>query len=401
MTTGRGPKWPKAIFVCIFCLAVLGGGGALLMRHPEAQQQPRSTESQAARPQGSPTVPVSVVKVERKDVPVWLRGLGTVQALNVVQVRTRVDGTLQEVAVTEGQEVKKGDLLAVIDPRPYRALLDVAIARRKQDLAALENAKTELTRYTALAQKEIASRQKLDNVQMQVNQLTAGLTANDALIAAAELNLTFCYITAPFDGRVGLRSVDPGNVVRAAEATSMFTLTQIRPIGATFTLPQNTLPAVQQAMGRGALPVFAYASDDTRELDHGTLLTIDNAIDTATGTIRLKATFPNANNQLWPGQFVNLRLLVSTEPGALVVPSSAVQHGPAGQFVYVVKPDQTVSRQDVELRRDDGRQAVVARGLDEGQIVVTDGQSRLTSGSRVAARDGGKPQSSAPVKAGS
>ena len=154
-------------------------------------------------------------------------------------------------------------------------------------------------------------------------------------------------------------------------------------------------------MGRGALPVFAYASDDTRELDHGTLLTIDNAIDTATGTIRLKATFPNANNQLWPGQFVNLRLLVSTEPGALVVPSSAVQHGPAGQFVYVVKPDQTVSRQDVELRRDDGRQAVVARGLDEGQIVVTDGQSRLTSGSRVAARDGGKPQSSAPVKAGS
>ncbi|MGE4047400.1 MAG: efflux RND transporter periplasmic adaptor subunit [Acetobacteraceae bacterium] len=377
-------------------LAIAAGGGALLIRHPEAQQAPQASQP---RPAG-PIVPVSVSKVERQDVPVWLRGLGTIQPTNAVQIRSRVDGALQDVVVTEGQDVRTGDLLAVIDPRPYQALLDVAVARGKQDQAALDNARSDLARYTMLAQKEIASRQKLESIQMQVSQLTAARGANEALIAAAQLNLTFCYIRAPFDGRVGLRLVDPGNLVRAAEATPMFSLVQIQPIAATFTLPQAMLPALQAAMDRGTLPVVAFSADDKTELDRGTLVTIDNAIDVATGTIKLKATFPNAGNRLWPGQFVNLQVLVGTDDGALVIPTAAVQHGPAGQYVYVVKPDSTVARQPVEVSRDNGRFALIAKGLDEGQTVVVDGQSRLQSGSRVAANDGGSARDSRAAKTG-
>jgi len=326
--------------------------------------------------------------------------LGTIQPFQSVQVRTRVDGVLQEVAVSEGQEVKKGDLLAVIDGRPYRALLDAAIARKKQDEAALENAKSDLVRYTALAQKEIASRQKLDAVTMQVNQLVAALAADQALIASAELNLSFCYITAPFDARIGLRTIDPGNVVRAAEATPLFNLVQIRPISATFTVPQDHLPAIQDAMAKGPLAVQAWSSDDKSMLETGTLLTVDNAIDPASGTIRLKATFANEKNRLWPGQFVNLRLHVSTDMAALVLPSAAIQHGPSGLYVYVVKPDSTVVRQDVDISRDDGRVVVVTKGLDEGQIVVRDGQSRLRSGSRVAANEPGRGNPAQPPRTG-
>lgn len=354
---------------------------------------------QAPAPAG-PIIPVTVTPVMRQDVPIWLRSLGTVQPFQAVQVRTRVDGTLLEVSVTEGQEVKKGDLLAVIDPRPFRALLDVAQARRKQDLAELENARGELARYTSLAQKEIASRQKLDTVTMQVARLTAALAGNEAMINSAELNLEFCYIRAPFDARVGLRSVDPGNVVRAAEAAPMFSLVQIRPISATFTVPQDNLPRIQDAMAAGPLAVAAYSSDDKTELDRGTLLTVDNTIDGATGTIKLKATFPNERNRLWPGQFVHLRLLVETARDAITLPSAAVQHGQIGQYVYVVKPDSTVSRQVVETVRDDGVLTIISKGLTEGQIVVRDGQSRLRAGSRIAANDPSRPNTPQAAKSG-
>lgn len=354
---------------------------------------------QAPAPAG-PIIPVTVTPVMRQDVPIWLRSLGTVQPFQAVQVRTRVDGTLLEVSVTEGQEVKKGDLLAVIDPRPFRALLEVAQARRKQDLAELENARGELARYTSLAQKEIASRQKLDTVTMQVARLTAALAGNEAMINSAELNLEFCYIRAPFDARVGLRSVDPGNVVRAAEAAPMFSLVQIRPISATFTVPQDNLPRIQDAMAAGPLAVAAYSSDDKTELDRGTLLTVDNTIDGATGTIKLKATFPNERNRLWPGQFVHLRLLVETARDAITLPSAAVQHGQIGQYVYVVKPDSTVSRQVVETVRDDGVLTIISKGLTEGQIVVRDGQSRLRAGSRIAANDPSRPNTPQAAKSG-
>jgi multidrug efflux system membrane fusion protein len=396
MAPGAEPKSsrirPAWVAIALIGVVVAIGIDLLPTHQTAAQQQPG--------PAGPGAVPVSVAKVERQDAPIWLRGLGSVQALNTVQVRTRVDGTLQEVAVTEGQEVKKGDLLAVIDPRPYRAQLDAAIARRNQDQATLENARADLQRYTMLAQNEIASRQKLDSVKMLVNQTNAAIAADEALVAAADLNLAFCFITAPFDGRVGLRSVDPGNVVRAAEATPLFTLSQIHPIAATFTLPQDVLPTVQEAMGRGRLPVAAYGSDDRNLLDQGALLTLDNAIDAGTGTIRLKASFPNDGNRLWPGQFVNVRLLVGTDAAALTVPTAAVQHGPNGQFVFIVKPDQIVAKQDVVLLRDDGRVAVIAKGLDEGQTVVTDGQSRLTVGSRVAISDGSSRTTPATDQAG-
>ncbi len=398
MADRRVLTWPRVVLVVVACIGTAAFFGVLPIGHPEAQEAP-AQQRPAAAPAG-PIVPVSVTNVARMDVPILLRGLGTVQSMNAVQLRSRVDGLLQEVAVTEGQEVKKGDLLAVIDPRPFKALLEVALARRKQDLAALDNARTELVRYTTLAQREIASKQKLDTVQMQVNQLTAALGANDALIAAAELNVTFCYIVAPFDARVGLRLVDPGNVVRAAEATPMFALTQIRPIAATFTLPQTVLPAVQEAMAKGKLPVVAFGSDDRTELDRGSLLTIDNAIDIATGTIKLKAAFPNGQDRLWPGQFVNLRMQVGTDQGALVVPTAAVQYGPTGQYVYIVKPDLTVVRQTVEVTRDNGKITLISKGLDEGQTIVTDGQSRLRTGTRVAVSDGNKAPSSAARKAG-
>lgn len=392
MVSGLVLTCRRVIHATVLTVAALA---ALVPSLAPAQQAPA-----AAPPPAGPIIPVTVTPVTRQDVPIWLRSLGTIQPFQAVQVRSRVDGTLLEVSVTEGQEVKKGDLLAVIDPRPFRALLEVALARRKQDLAELDNARSDLARYTSLAQKEIASRQKLDTVTMQVARLTAALAGNEALINSAELNLEFCYIRAPFDARVGLRSVDPGNVVRAAEAAPMFSLVQIRPISATFTVPQDNLPRIQEAMAAVPLAVAAYSSDDKTELDRGTLLTVDNTIDGATGTIKLKATFPNEKNRLWPGQFVHLRLLVETAKDAITLPSAAVQHGQVGQYVYVVKPDSTVARQIVETTRDDGVLTIISKGLTEGQIVVRDGQSRLRSGSRIAANDPSRPNTPQTAKSG-
>lgn len=346
---------------------------------------PSATASPATPPASGPTgVPVSVAPVQRKDVPIWLRGLGLVQAFNAVQLRSRVDGTLTQVPVTEGQEVKQGDLLAVIDPRPYQAALDAALAKKQQDEAQIATAQSDLARYTTLAKEEVASRQKLEVVAALTKQLRAAIVGDEAQIEAAQLNLSFCYITAPFDGRVGLRTVDPGNLVRAAEATSIMTVAQLRPISVTFALPQDNLPAIAEAMANGKLPVLASSSDDKAELDRGTLLTVDNAIDPATGTIKVKATFPNPQNKLWPGQFVNVRLLIGTDKGVLTVPTAAVQHGPGNLYVYAIKPDGVVARQIVRQLRDDGTVAVLADGVEEGQQVVTDGQSRLQAGSRVA-----------------
>ena len=344
-------------------------------------------------------MPVSVALVVRRDVPIILRGLGTVQALQSVQLRSRVDGTLLRVPVTEGQDVKQGDLLAVIDPRPYQALLDAALAKRRQDEALLSMAKADLTRYASLAAKEIASKQKLENTQALVGQIAATISADEAQIDAAKLNLAFCYITAPFEGRVGLRTIDPGNFVRAAEVTSVMPLAQLRPIAVTFTVPQDNLPAIQRAMAAGKSPVVAFASDDKTELAQGTLLTIDNTIDATTGTIRLKAIFPNEKYQLWPGQFVNARVRVGTSTGVLTVPSIAVRHGQDQMLVFTVKPDQTVGRQTVEVERDDGITAIVSKGLEEGQQAVIDGHSRLQNGSRVTISNA-SPKSDGPKSDG-
>ena len=372
----------RAAFLILLILAALAHGPVLAQTAPPAA--PPAGAPPAGAPAGGGAVPVSAVNVARQDLPLWLRGLGAVQALQNVQLRSRVDGTLMRVAVTEGQEVKQGDLLAVIDPRPYQALLDAALARKRQDEAQLAAARSDLARYSSLAASEIASKQKLELTQALVGQITASIAADEAQIDAARLNLAFCYITAPFDGRVGLRTVDPGNFLRAAEVTSVMPLAQIRPIAVTFTVPQDQLPAVQRAMASGKPKVVAFASDDRTELDQGQLLTLDNTIDATTGTIKLKAVFPNGQLTLWPGQFVNIRLLAAITAGALTVPSVAVRHGQEGLFVFVIKPDQTVARQTVELARDDGATAVISKGVEEGQQVVTDGHSRLQSGSKVA-----------------
>ena len=374
-------------------LALVLGGVSVTFGTPLLRAQPAP-----AAPGIGPAVPVSVATVRRQDVPIWLRGLGAVQAFNAVTVRARVDGTLTKVPVTEGQEVKQGDLLAVIDPRPFQVALDVASAKRQQDQAQLANAQADLARYSSLARQDFASRQQVDTQQAQVKQLTAAIAGDTAQVEAAQLNLGFCAITAPFDGRVGLRSIDPGNLVHATDATGIMTLTQIHPIAVTFTLPQDDLPRVNAAMAARRLPVLAFAGNDATELDRGMLLTPDNTIDPSTGTIRLKAVFPNQRNQLWPGQFVNARLLLKTEPNVLTVPSVAVQHGPAGLYVYVVTANATVARHDVRVERDDGRLAVIAQGLLDGQIVVTNGQSRLQDGTRVAVDS--KPTAAATAQMG-
>jgi multidrug efflux system membrane fusion protein len=331
------------------------------------------------------------------DFPVYLRGLGQVQASAAVLVRARVDGALMQVAVTEGQTVKQGELVAVIDPRPFKAALDQAEAKRAQDQALLANAKLDQARYASLAKQDFASRQQVDTQQAIVNQYTAAMAGDDASVEAAKLNLGFCYITAPIPGRVGLRLVDPGNLIRASDGTGIVSINQLQPISALFTLPQDALPRIHAAMAAGPLTVLAYASDDRRLLGQGVLLTPDNAIDPATGTIKLKASFPNADNALWPGQFIHARLLIETLATVVVVPTQAIQHGPGGLYVYAVKPDATVARLPVEVSNEDGGLTVVAKGLDDDAVVVTDGQSRLQVGMRVAATEA-KANAAGPAK---
>jgi membrane fusion protein, multidrug efflux system len=369
----RGLTLALALAVVLAAGASLGFG---LVGRSAAQQ---------AKPNG-PTagIPVSVTKAERQDVPIWLRGIGTVQALNTVTVRARVDGTLMQVPVTEGQIVKQGTLLAVIDPRPYQAALDQANAKKAQDEAQLANAKLDLQRYTSLANQSFASRQQVDTQMMQVSSLTAGLKGDDAAIETAQLNLGYCYITAPFEGRLGLRQVDPGNLIHAADSGGIMTIAQVSPIAVVFTLPQRDLPPIVDEMAQGAVHVTAWSGEVNKELAQGTLLTPDNAIDTTTGTIRLKATFANEQNRLWPGQFVEARLLLRTEKQVVAVPTQAVQHGQDNLYVYIVKPDSTVQRQTVAAE-DRGPVMVITSGLSEGQSIVLDGQSRLQDGMKVAA----------------
>jgi multidrug efflux system membrane fusion protein len=361
-----------------------------------AWAQPAPAPAGGAAPSGAPAapaanagpaVPVTVIKPTRRDVPVYLRGLGSVAAFKSVLIRSRVDGTLERVAFTEGEDVKQGDVLAQIDPRPYQAALDQALAKKASDEANLANAKLDLTRSTQLARNQFAAQQTVDTRAATVAQLEANMKGDEALIAIAKLNLDYSRITAPFDGRVGLRQVDPGNFIRAADpaGVGIVTLSQVQPISVTFTLPQDSLPTITGAMARGKPTVLAYSADEQTLLDTGELLTIDNAIDPTTGTIKVKATFANARNRLWPGQFVNARLLVDERKNVVTVPNAAVQRGPQGLFVYVVKPDQTVALRQVEVLQDTGTISVIGKGIDENDTVVLSGQSRLNNGARIAA----------------
>ena len=342
-------------------------------------------------------IPVSTTAAKKQDVPIFTRGIGTVQALQSVLVRARVDGTVERIAFTEGQDVKPGDLLAVIDPRPYQAVYDQAVAKKNADMAQLGNAQRDLARYSDLARNQFASRQSVDTQQASVSQTTANTQADDAAIAMAKLNLDFTRITSPIEGRVGLRLVDPGNLVHASDAAGIVTVNQIHPISIVFTLPQDVFPTVQDAIhdAKEPLRVVAYSSDDKEELSEGSLVTADNAIDTATGTIKLKARFPNTDNRLWPGQFINAHLQLSVAHDVVTVPSSAVQRGVNGLYVYVVKPGNVAALVPIEAGQDDAGVTIVTQGLAGNETVVTGGQSRLTDGTKVAAN-----AAAAPAKAG-
>jgi membrane fusion protein, multidrug efflux system len=352
----------------------------VVVRESSAQRSP-AVQAEAA---ATPLVPAVTAKATRQDVPIYATGVGSVQAYQSVLVRARVDGTLTQFPVREGQEVKQGDLIAVIDPRPYQAALDQATAKKAQDEAQLVNARLDLTRFQSLVKQDFASRQQVDTQQALVNQFVAAIAGDSAAIEAAQLNVAYCYITSPVDGRVGLRMVDPGNLIHATDTTGIVTITQIHPISATFTLPQEELPRVETDMAGGASPVLAYASDDRSLLGQGTLLTPDNTIDDTTGTIRLKATFPNKDGQLWPGQFINAHLQIGLAHDAVTVPPAAIEHGPDGLYVDVVRPDATVAIQPVAIGYQNDTLAVVTSGLAGGEAVVVDGQSRLQAGTKVA-----------------
>ena len=341
--------------------------------------------AQAAQAQqaGQSAVPVTAAHARRHDVPVFAIGIGTVQALNNVLIKARVDGPIEKIAFREGQTVKAGDPIATIDPRPYAATLAQAQAKRAADVAALHNAQLDLGRYDSLARTNYASRQQVDTQKATVEQDQANIQGDEAAIATAALNLSFCDIRSPIDGVVGLRQIDVGNLVHATDTNGIVTITQVQPITLVFTLPQSTLPQVQDAMRQGAPRVLAYTSDDGRELSEGSLITPNNTIDAATGTISLKAQFTNADRRLWPGEFVDAHIQLRLEKNVVTVPPAAIQHGPDDLYVYVVKPDQTVARQNVKVGYEDEAVAVITDGLAGNEDVVTNGQVRLQPGSHV------------------
>lgn len=367
----------RLFLIAITAAAAIGLVVTLVVQVQQTQQRTR-----VARDANLP-VPVIAAAARLADVPIYLDGVGTTRALNTVTVRPQVDGKLISVLFREGQDVKRGEVLARIDPTTYQAQYDQAVAKKAQDEATLANARMDLERYANLAATNSIARQQLDTQRALVAQLEAQVKLDQAAIDNARAILNYTTITAPIDGRTGIRLVDEGNIVRAADATGIVVITQLKPVSVFFTLPQQQLGEVNRAFARGPLIVEALGADNKTVIDRGTLLVIDNQVDQTTGTVRLKAEFPNAETQLWPGQFVNVRLLIDTLRQVVVVPTAAVQRGPSGAFVYVVQDDATVAVRRIEVAQQDETQAVIARGLQAGERVVTTGFARLTPGAKV------------------
>jgi multidrug efflux system membrane fusion protein len=332
-----------------------------------------------------PRVPVVVATLLKHDVPIFLRGVGTVIAYNNVVVRSQITGQLVTIAFKQGQAVKKGDLLAEIDPRPYQAQLDQAIGNRDRDQAQLNNAQANLNRYTQLGTKGYASAQLVDTQKAQVAQLQAMMKSDEGVIEQAKTNLSYTRLTSPIDGTTGIRQVDEGNIIHPADTNGLVFVTQIQPISLIFSLPQTDLVEIQPAMANGPLTVLAYNQDDKVQLDEGKLDLVDNQIVQTTGSIRLRASFPNAKRQLWPGELINVRLLVDTRHDGLTIPASAVQQGPNGSFVWVIGLEQTVQTRPITVALISDGQALIDSGLQANENVVAAGQYRLQPGASVRA----------------
>jgi membrane fusion protein, multidrug efflux system len=385
-------KKRKRVWWTLLIAAIVAAGGALYWYHS-------GSGTDAGRPARTAraAVPVTVAIAARRSVPIYLAGLGTVQPVMSVGIHSQVDGKLQEVLFTEGQHVKKGDVLARIDPRLFQAALDQAKAKKAQDDAQLIAAEKDLTRFKTLALKNFQTEQNVDLQQAKVDQLKASIDADAAAIESAQTQLDYTVITAPTDGRVGVRLVDPGNLVRASDAGSIASLVLSRPAAVMFTLPARALDGVRQAMASGPVEVAAFDQDNRTLLGTGKLLLVDNAIDQATSTIKLKAMFPNEDERLWPGEFVNARLLLEVRRDVIAVPSAALQRGPQGLFIWVVTPDSTAVMRRIEIGPTTDNSIIISAGLNEGDRVVTDGQYKLqpnapvtVNASQARAGDAGK-----------
>jgi multidrug efflux system membrane fusion protein len=387
-------KAKKSRWAIAGVLLVIAAGGYFFIDQAE-----RDKARAAAANTPSPGIPVTVGVAEPRDVPVYVRGIGTVQAYKMVTVKSRVDGQIVKVSFEEGQEVKAGDPLFQIDPRPFQATLDQAIANKQRDEAQLVGAQTDLDRFGKLVGQGFQSRQSFDQQKAIVDALKGSIAADEAAIETAKLNLDYANIRSPIDGRTGSRLVDLGNLIQASQNTALATVTQVKPIYVNFTVPQDQTDAIRTNQAKSPLTVVAYASDDKTEVSRGTVTLIENQIDTTTGTLRLKGTFENTDERLWPGEFVNARLILSTRKGAVTVPQRTVMQGANDSYVYVVKPDNTVERRTVQVAMAQDGVAVIDKGLALGEKVVVDGQYRLTNGARIRI-DTPKPDQPAPAAQG-
>jgi multidrug efflux system membrane fusion protein len=377
----RQSRTGRRVATLLVLILLAAGIGAVVWWHPwgAGRQRPAVDTAQAVR-----TAPVVT-----GDLPLYLNGLGTVTPLATVTVKTQIAGTLQTVGFTEGQIVKQGDFLAQIDPRPYQVALEQAKGTLAHDQGLLAQAKADLARYQTLTRQDSISRQQADDQVYLVQQYTGTVAADQGTVDSALLNLTYCHVVAPVAGRVGLRQVDAGNYVQTSDANGLVVITQLQPISVIFTLPEDNVPQVMKRLASGAaLPVTAFDRSDTTQLATGTLATVDNQIDTTTGTVKLRASFDNTDNALFPSQFVNAQLLVDTLHNTAIVPTAAVQRGAPGTYVYVVTADNTVSVQPIKIGPADGDRTAVTSGLKAGQQVVIDGADRLRDKAKVTVNNG-------------